>query len=157
LYEEDYDDGCPSCDSHQEDRDHIFQCQHAQRDQWRTQFVENITKTLQGIDTSPDLKRLPTQGLTSYLHDAPYQLEGAEEIQHLALEQERIGWHQLLFGKFVKEWRTIQEAYLEATKTPRKIHNHGVRWTCHIIHDAIWREVRQLWDIRNDARLAQQG
>jgi hypothetical protein len=25
------------------------------------------------------------------------------------------------------------------------------RWTCHLIH-AIWREVRQLWDIRNEAR-----
>ena len=67
------------------------------------------------------------------------------------MEQERIGWHQLLFGKFVKEWRTVQEAYLEATKTPLKINNHGVRWTCHLIH-AIWREVRQLWDIRNEAR-----
>jgi hypothetical protein len=29
--------------------------------------------------------------------------------------------------------------------------NHGVRWTCHIIH-ANWREVRQQWDIRNEAR-----
>jgi hypothetical protein len=68
-----------------------------------------------------------------------------------ALEQKRIGWHQLLLGKFVKEWRSVQEAYLEATKTPQKIHNHGVRWTCHVIH-AIWREVRPLWDIQNDAR-----
>jgi ribonuclease HI len=151
LYKEYYDDRCPSCDSRQEDRDHLFQCQDAQRDQWRTQFVENMTKTMQGVDTSPDLKRLLTEGLMSYFHDTPYQLEGPEEIQHLALEQERIGWHQLLFGKFVKEWRTVQEAYLEATKTPLKINNHGVRWTCHLIH-AIWREVRQLWDIRNEAR-----
>jgi hypothetical protein len=112
-----------------------------------------MTKTMQGVDTSPDLKRLQTltEGLMSYFHDTPYQFEGPEDIQHLALEQERIGWHQLLFGKFVKEWRTVQEAYLAATKTPLKIHNHGVRWTCHLIH-AIWREVRQLWDIRNEAR-----
>ncbi len=38
LYKEYYDDRCPSCDSHQEDRDHLFQCQDAQRDQWRTQL-----------------------------------------------------------------------------------------------------------------------
>jgi hypothetical protein len=83
--------------------------------------------------------------------DTPCQLEGPEEIQHLALEQERIGWYQLSFGtKFVKEWRSVHEAYLEAIDTPLKIHNHGVRWTCHIIH-AIWREVRPLWDIRNEA------
>jgi hypothetical protein len=88
---------------------------------------------MQGVDNSPDLKRLLTEGLMSYFHDTPYQLEeGPEEIQHLALEQERVGWHQLLFGKFVKEWRTVQEAYLEATKTPLKINNHGVRWTCHL-------------------------
>ncbi len=51
----------------------------------------------------------------------------------------------------MKEWRTVQENYLAATKTPLKIHNHSVRWTCHLIH-AIWREVRQLWDIQNEAR-----
>jgi hypothetical protein len=51
-----------------------------------------------------------------YFHDTPYQLEDPEEIQQLALDQERIGWHQLLFGNFVKEWRRVQEAFLEATK-----------------------------------------
>jgi hypothetical protein len=78
LYKDYYDDRGPSCDSRQEDRDHLFQCQDAQRDQWRTQFVENMTKTMQGIDTSPDLKHLLTEGLMSYFNDTPYQLEGAE-------------------------------------------------------------------------------
>ncbi len=92
------------------------------------------------LDTSPDLKRHLTEGSMSYFYDTPYyQSESPDEIQHLALEQERIGWHQLLLGKFVKEWRSVQEAYLEATKTPQKIHYH-------FIH-AIWREVRQLWDM----------
>jgi hypothetical protein len=109
-----------------------------------------MKKTMQGVDTSPDLIRLLTEGMLSYFHDIPYQLEGTDEIQQLALEQERIGWHQLLFGKFVKEWRRVQEAYLEATDAPLKIQNHSIQWTCTIIH-AIWREIRKLWDIRNEA------
>ncbi len=44
-----------------------------------------MTKTMQDVDTSPDLKRLLTEGLMSYFRDTPYQLEGPEEIQHLAL------------------------------------------------------------------------
>jgi hypothetical protein len=55
LYKEYYDDCCPSCDSPQEDRDHLFQCQHVQLDQWRKQFIKNMTKMMQGIDMSLDL------------------------------------------------------------------------------------------------------
>jgi hypothetical protein len=63
----------------------------------------------------------------SIFHDTPQQLDGTDEIQHLALKQERIRWHQLLFGKFGKGWRKGQEVYLKATATPFKILNHGIQ------------------------------
>jgi hypothetical protein len=58
---------------------------------------------MHGLDTSPDLMRLKTEGLMSYFHDSAYQLEGAEEIQRLAPEQEKLGWHQFLLGSFPKK------------------------------------------------------
>ncbi len=93
-YKEFYDDRCPSCDSHQEDRSHLFQCQHAQQDQWRKRFVENMTKTMQGIlDTSLDLKRLLTEGLMLYFMTplTNWKAQTRSNIWHLTSRKESDG------------------------------------------------------------------
>jgi hypothetical protein len=71
-----YDHQCPSCYADQKDcRHHLFQCPHASRDQWRSQFLLALQTKMTKLSTSPMLSRLLLDGIQSYFDDTQFQME----------------------------------------------------------------------------------
>jgi len=151
-YKQYYDPACPSCGASREDRIHLFQCQATQREQWRTQFRRSLRDKCVKIGTCPTLTSLLLAGVQSVFDDTQLVVEHAGVgIQELAQEQDRLGWHQIFLGRFSRKWRILQSDYLRESVQELKFSNHGTTWVSQLIH-TIWRECRQLWDIRNEDR-----
>ena len=150
-YKKYYDHHCPSCEAEEEDRDHLWQCQCAKREQWRTQFLISLRHKCTSAETSPVLTSLLVGGIRSAFDNTAFQVEGSEEIQALAAAQDHLGWHQVLLGRFSLKWSEMQLAYLQQRGKEVTKYNHGTTWLCQLIHH-IWKDLKKLWTLRNEDR-----
>ena len=66
------DDRCPLCASPQESDDHIFQCSHHTKVQWRRSFFQGLTKQFSFLD--PELLDMITFGLKGFFKSDPTYL-----------------------------------------------------------------------------------
>ena len=62
-----YDDRCPSCHQPDESDDHLFQCRHSDRLQWRKHFLRGILAKLTPL-LDPDLLDMIRLGLQGYFN-----------------------------------------------------------------------------------------
>jgi len=101
---------CPSCWCCTEMGDHCMQCPHLD---WQA-IWHKMHDSLYKIHTQ---QQVPTQcynvlsyGLYTGHHapiPTPLLVEAQEvEMQPIAMEQSRIGWHQLYYGRFTQAWVT---------------------------------------------------
>jgi hypothetical protein len=67
LYKPYYEAQCPSCDTPEDDRDHVFHCQAADRELWRTELLKKLAKKWRDLSTDPDLKAVMVTGLECFL------------------------------------------------------------------------------------------
>ena len=130
---------------------HLWQCQSPRREQWRKQFLITLGSKCRSSNTCPVLTSLLLGGIRSVFDDTAFQAEGSAEIEALAAEQDHLGWHQVLLGRFSKKWISAQSAYLHQREIPPTGFNHGTTWLCQLIH-TIWNELKQLWTLRNEDR-----
>jgi hypothetical protein len=115
-----HDKRCASCWHCTEDDDHIFQC--IQRRSLRKKIVKQISTMRQQID--PRLCDILQEGLSSYFRgesttNTMFRLRGQEGMERYSLlidEQIVIGWDNILRGKFSKQWRIQQKAYIVRRK-----------------------------------------
>jgi predicted RNA-binding Zn-ribbon protein involved in translation (DUF1610 family) len=142
-YKKYYVHHCPSCGANEEDRMHMWQCQSPRREQWRKQFLITLRSKCRSSNTCPVLTSLLLGGIRSVFDDTAFQAEGSAEIEALAAEQDHLGWHQVLLGRFSKKWISAQSAYLHQREIPPTGFNHGTTWLCQLIH-TIWKELKQL-------------
>jgi hypothetical protein len=111
-----HDKRCASCWYTSEDDNHIFQC--IQRRSLRKKIVKQISTMRNHID--PRLCDILQEGLTAYFKgesttNAMLRIRGQEDMERYSLlidEQIVIGWDNLLRGKFTKQWKIQQKAYL---------------------------------------------
>jgi hypothetical protein len=111
-----HDKRCASCWHTSEDDNHIFQC--IQRRSLRKKIVKQINTMRTHVD--PRLCDILQEGLTAYFKgesttNAMLRIRGQEDMQRYSLlieEQIVIGWDNLLRGKFTKQWKIQQKAYL---------------------------------------------
>jgi hypothetical protein len=91
-YQAYYEKSCPSCNHEDEDQVHLFQCQDARREEWRTQFVNSIRTKCRSMRVALSITKLLIQGIESILFDSTfpaYKDEVPPSLRLLAQEQGR--------------------------------------------------------------------
>jgi len=111
-YDPKYPPSCPSCSASLEDREHLWTCPAISRHQWRKNCQSNMLQALNKCDTAPPLQSLILDVLDALLHGKPLDSIPVDPmVAEVAAAQARIGWHQILKGRFVNEWKNAQDRY----------------------------------------------
>jgi hypothetical protein len=148
-YDKKYPASCPSCEAPIEDRDHFWCCPALSRLQWKHAFIRSMQTYLHDIDTAPDIQTQLIDALRVVLFSATTTGITIQPGLHVtATAQRTIGWHQILRGRFSKQWITAQDQYLGTTASKQ---NNGARWLTNII-DFIFAQWWTLWELRNEDR-----
>jgi len=134
---------CPSCKRIPEDMQHFLSCSHPSCKPAFQELQQQILKLHQKHNCEPTVHQILWQGITSILlqHDLT-ESRAQYTHQHLSLfqAQERIGWIQLLNGRYASEWITIAN-------------NQGINGTIFYakITEFCWRYVLTSWTEQNRA------
>ena len=116
-YNPKYPSSCPSCQTALEDREHFWTCPAISRDQWRKQCQSNMLQALNKLDTAPPLQSLLLDALDALIHGKPVESITVHPlVKEVADAQAQVGWHQILKGRFVCEWRRAQDRYYSGQK-----------------------------------------
>ena len=130
---------CVHCQE-KETQQHVFQCKKDHRQQWRNQFIINLSKELVKLDTDPRIAEEIKEGLDSWLHTRP-------STGHWAI-QERIGWEPFFYGYMAAEWGHKQAAYLSRQTDHNK---SAYTWAMKLIQ-FLWQQSYVAWSNRNKAK-----
>jgi hypothetical protein len=93
-YQAYYEKSCPSCRHEDEDQAHLFHCTDTRREEWRVQqFVKSVSTKCRSMRVYPNITKLLTQGIESFLFDTTfpaYEDEVPPRLRLLAEEQRAI-------------------------------------------------------------------
>jgi hypothetical protein len=102
-----YKHQCLSCSQDAETDDHLFQCQHLLRKQWRKDLINSLHNTHSDF-LDPDLFSIAKIGLMAYfqnclpLFEERFPRDTYPELRKLTDQQTVIGWDQFVLGKWSK-------------------------------------------------------
>jgi hypothetical protein len=140
---------CPSCTEPIEDRTHFLRCK--ERSQWHDDLHIELQIFLDQNNTRPALADILQDSLHCWLADHPVVLSGYPTLFTSLIEkQNAVGWDQLLLGRFVLEWKELQEDYL-STLSKRDKHQTGTTWVTQV-NTIIWKHVYLNWKHRNSVQ-----
>ena len=116
-----YDHRCPSCHGDFETDDHVFQCRHPLRVQWRNKLILKIADTFGSFLDQP-LLLLIQAGLRSFFNNTPIDIlqifpsgYSSTPYRELIQQQTAIGWDHFIRGKISPEWNSLQYYYAKRT------------------------------------------
>jgi hypothetical protein len=125
-YDPKYPAYCPSCPSIIEDRNHFWTCLAANRDKWRKECMSNMLKTINDLDTASPIQGLLLDVLDALIYGKPLNTILIDPTVIEIMEaQAEVGWHQILKGRFVKQWSIVHDKYLGSRGTKRSMEEHG--------------------------------
>jgi len=147
-----YPKECQSCQHPIEDQTHFLKC--SARADWRNKFRDALRKHSTTAETDPMLTEIMLEGIIRWLTETPYPNPHHRlppQYQELHTEQSTIGWDQLLYGRWSRHWRTLQQQHLIDNNIPCTPRNSDISWmTGHIT--LIWNELYGAWKLRNQDR-----
>jgi hypothetical protein len=148
-----FDHRCPMCSENLKDDDHLFQCLHSTRRQWRTHMFRKIYDTF-GEILDPDLVAIIRLGLRSYFSSAIPDFSerfptgySTTSYADLIEQQNAIGWDHFLGGKVSTDWEMIQQQYARRYGLVKK--SEG--WLVRLIR-LMAQSCHTLWESRNSCR-----
>jgi hypothetical protein len=148
-YDQKYSAKCPSCDEPVETQDHLHQCPHPTREQWREQMKEAVLKIMEKYDSPAQLTKLWMDGLEKGINDDnDTPVECAPEYQSIKASQQQIGWKQMLRGRISKEWIKGQQQAMGETATKKK---NASTWATEMVA-TVFEHWLKLWKIRNEEK-----
>ncbi len=148
LYKNTFDHRCPSCQDEFEDRTHFLRCPHPERVPWQLQLATAIRKRCDNIPTRPYLMDILIDGLTHWFADTAFIKEEYPLAFHALIDQQdQLGWHQILLGRFGTLWSDLQSAHLRHSPSTGGKHS-GTSWILSMII-TIWTAVQAQWEVRN--------
>jgi hypothetical protein len=122
---------CPRCKQHKETNDHFIWCQTL-RNEWTTNYENESSK----VNSTPIQAEL-TKILTAILNNRQPILP--PKYKNIADDQKKIGWKQMIYGRFSKLWA---DEYEEETETA-----DGTKWVSKNII-MVWKHIRTRWESR---------
>ena len=139
---------CVACGTSDETTDHIFLCQAASRTEWRTSFRMCVDSFHDAYQTHPLRKKhLFWEAMDQWFNPASPDIVSPVlfpvEVRSLILTQNKIGWRQVLRGRFSQEWYRIQNACYMKHRQKSAFKRTGERWQQLIM--VIWSSWFQLW------------
>jgi hypothetical protein len=147
---------CPCCPCLTEDRDHVIKCGAASRQRWRDKFLQEINMFHDKAETYPLLRHLWNEAIQEWLRtDEPDILVSPvlyhTDVREVIIQQNRIGWRQLINGRFSTAWSLIQEEYYRRLRqqTGTADRRSGETWQKQFIVK-IWKQWEKLWKLRNE-------
>ena len=145
-----YPRNCPSCPHQEESQTHFLQC--PARTSWQNTFRSELRKQADKTDTDPVLLEILLEGVQRWFNQEPFHMNRYENrYRDLFRSQRKIGWLQLLHGRWSQDWRQLQDQYLCRTNKAKSKVNHGSAWVLGLIK-VIWSQCYAAWLLRNDDR-----
>jgi hypothetical protein len=145
-YDSKYLSKCPSCDNENEDREHFLRC--IPRKQWQSDLLADFQKNAPKMKTQPEILDILQEGLLAWFDERePVFTVQSLKYRMLIHKQTLAGWDQLLYGRFVLEWRNIQDEHL-ATLNNTQQHHTGRAWVTKTT-ELIWHQLYVMWEVRN--------
>ena len=145
-YDAKYIAKCPSCEHEYEDREHFLKC--PARAQWQRDLLQDLRKQAANRSTNTQVLDILLEGLRSWFDDSDFWYETNDNnLQKLIAHQNRIGWDQLVFGRFASDWRVLHTEQLNDIKNTEK-HNSGKTWIT-FVTAIIWKHTFVNWEVRN--------
>jgi hypothetical protein len=145
-----YDHLCPTCAAEHEDDDHVYQCQHITRSQWRTSILDKIYDKFNTV-LDPDLMAIIRIGLRAYFNDSSPDFSdrfpqgySSTPYNDIITQQNDIGWDHFIRGKISKEWQHVQYQYAKRYGLIQQ--SEG--WVLGLIK-LMANSSFQLWELRN--------
>jgi hypothetical protein len=107
-----------------------------------------IRKRCDKIPTRPYLMDILIDGLPHWFANTAFLKEDYPASYHpLINQQEHLGWHHILLGRFSTLWCGLQNSHLHHSPSTDGKHS-GTSWILSMIL-TIWREVQLHWEVRN--------
>ena len=150
---------CPCCKEHKETWRHILLCAAPLRCEWRTNLINAVDNKCESLHTDPMLRHLLVNAISDWItwpdEETQYKYKNASNTQmspqmaRLISQQNAIGWHQLILGRFGILWSDIQDDYYATTINLKDSKRRsGNQWQKAIIGE-IWSQWFILWAMRN--------
>ena len=144
-WREDRPSHCPRCGGEPETAAHVLKCQDQRALQQWAKSIENLTHWMSASQTDPIIITAIITGIRRWRDDSGPYTHYRREYKAATLEQNKINWENLLRGRLSTKWRTLQQAYYERIRSPRKAAN----WVSGLIVQ-LWKVSFDLWENRND-------
>ena len=106
---------CPICQQHIETPQHFLTCAHPPYHSLSRQLLTAVRNHCDRWGSSPETKSILLHGLAS-LHSPNISPTHYPKIYHFLIKsQHKIGWNQLIYGRFATEWIYIHKAQTTST------------------------------------------
>ena len=146
---------CPVCKEYAEDRDHIMQCEHPSRADWKESTMQVLTTLCKKLGTRPILQSLLETAVHEWLTNPPMTRllirphRHPAELTQLICQQNLIGWHHMFSGRFSQLWADIQDNYYARQHKPDDPKRRtGQRWQV-TINSCLIDQWYEVWKQRN--------
>lgn len=147
---------CATCNEPVESQQHFLYCNCDSRHAHRTLLRSNLEEWV-GRKAPPAMKEILLKGLFEWAESnraiLPPNIDNA--TRSAAMEQEKIGWHQLWRGRLSTKWGDIFAQHrTEVHKRSGDSTTLGIsaeEWTRQFIK-RVWTGVLEMWEIRNTAQ-----
>jgi hypothetical protein len=148
-YDPKYPAQCPSCDEPIETQEHLHQCPHIKRQEWRQETIHAVETVLESYNTPKELAELWLEGIKIAMDNRDDNPTArGNHLQQLIESQTKIGWPQLLKGRISKQWIHYQREAMGDNATKRK---NAETWATTMI-ETILNQWLKLWTMRNESR-----
>ena len=115
-------------------------------------MTREVRLVCEKIGVCEELKELLPDGFVCYFADSNVEFERhANWLHPLIRSQDDIGWEQLFYGRFSKQWAAIHEERLRLKGVETNERNSGKTLTRRLMLK-IWTLVHGVWKERNLAR-----
>ena len=143
---------CALCGSLDKDHFHIIRCQHSTRGEWRTQLLARLRDSFIHSNTSPMLCELMLDGLRQWFDSSDNDITLCPDDYHPTmqqiLQQNQIGWAQVLLRRFSAAWEYQQRRYQLTQRGEDDDGSQTSAWQANVIL-MLWEQWYELWKQRN--------
>lgn len=139
---------CPTCGRDNETWQHLFQCTHPDREEWRLKTLRKMRKHMDDVTTDPHLQEMFLEGLECWMRGTELNREKhLARHRELVTQQDSIGWDNLLKGRLANQWKKKQTEHLQSLNIENP-ERKGKQWPRLIVH-VLWDKFLELWQARN--------